>query len=123
MARTIPYKNDTVDATIANGESLSDAIGLNRGWPVGIVIPDEWTDADISFDVSWDNGATYAPLFDVDGEVSVPSGVIPTAEVRYIALDPTKFHGATDIKLRSGLFGAEVAQGDDRTLIVVRASR
>lgn len=123
MARVTATKNFPVDVTIANGESLSDATTLNSGWPVGIVIPVAWTAADLSFDVSWDNGSTFAPLFDDGGEVTVPSAVIPTAEVRYIAIDPTKFHGATDLKIRSGLLGAEVNQGDERILTVVRASR
>ncbi len=123
MARTTPSKNDTIDATIASSGSLSGAVSLNHGWLVGIVIPVAFTAADLSFDVSWDDGSTYAPLFDADGEVTVPTAVVPTAAVRYIALDPTKFHGVTNLKVRSGLKGSEVTQAGARVLTIVRSSR
>lgn len=110
-------------ATIPNGESEAPGVSLEGQWPVGLVLPDEWTEAALSFLVSWDDGVTFAPLYCPDGEYTVPSEVLATAEQRYIALDPTQFHGVTDIKLRSGLNGAAVAQDADRLVSLVMASR
>lgn len=108
----------TEDAAIANGDSLSGAVELAEGQLVGLLMPAAWTDAALSFDVSYD-GVTYAPLYNQNGEVRVSSTSVSTAERRFLALDPVDFLGAKYVKIRSGLNGAAVAQGGARTLTLL----
>lgn len=108
----------TVDATIANGAALSGAVELTEGQLVGMLMPSAWTAAAVSFDVSQD-GATYAPLYNGNGEVRIASTYISTSERRFFALDPVDFLGWKFVKVRSGLNGAAVAQGAGRTVTLV----
>jgi hypothetical protein len=48
--------------TIAAGESLSDAVDLSAGGIVRLVTPDDWTSANITFEVSNTAGGTYRAL-------------------------------------------------------------
>lgn len=122
-ANDFQRKQDSSDATIADAGSLSTAIPLFGAWPVGVMVPTSWTAADITFAVSYDNGATYVPLYSQSAEVKIASAIIATAEARYFALDPTLFHGATHVKIRSGINGTVVAQSGAITLTLIRAFR
>lgn len=110
----------SMDANIANGASLSQAIeniGLGAASAlVGIEMPAAWTAANLTFQVSFD-GDTYKDLYDKDGnEVTVTA-----AASRYIGLIPSLFAGIRHLKVRSGTSGTPVNQGAARTLrLVVR---
>ncbi len=101
-------------ATIANGASLSDAVAVTDGQIVrGIVIPAAWTAAQLSFDVSHDDGVTYTSLRDPAGNEHVNAVTVST----FIPF-PTVV-GVTHIKIRSGILGTVVAQGAQRLLTVL----
>jgi hypothetical protein len=101
-------------ATIANGASLSDAVAVAAGKTVrGVIIPSAWTAAQLSFDVSHDDGVTYTSLRDPAGNEHVNAVSVST----FIPF-PTVV-GVTHIKIRSGILGTVVAQGAQRLLTVL----
>lgn len=106
-----------VDVVIANGQSLSAAGSLVGYDLVGILTPVAWTAAAITFAVAYDGaaGATFYGLYNVDGEVTIASGSVPTAARKLFALDPQNFLFAQQIKVRSGPEASAVAQGGSRT--------
>jgi hypothetical protein len=122
-ANQFALRADTATATIANGASLSGAISLYGCWPVGVVTPAAWTAADITFAVSYDNDTTYVALYSSTAEIKIATAIVATGESRYFGLDPTAFHGATHVKIRSGVNGSAVTQGADRIMTIVRAFR
>jgi hypothetical protein len=102
--------------TILSGASLSDAVKCLNAIPVGVLLPDTWTAAVMTFQVSLDNSNWYN-LYDKIGEV-----LYPAAASEYLALDPTQFAGARYLKVRSGTNGTPVNQAADRSLTVILRS-
>lgn len=94
--------------TIAKGESLSDGIDCSAGQIVRITVPQEFTEANLTFQVSSD-GNLYNDLYDDDGdEVTVSANpdtsiVIAKSWVRSVGF----------LKLRSGSREHEVKQRED----------
>jgi hypothetical protein len=94
--------------TIAQGESLSDGVDCSAGTIVRITVPPEFTDANMTFQVSTD-GNLYNDLYDADGvEITIapePDSAIVVSEhwTRSIAF----------IKFRSGSRDHPVAQKVD----------
>lgn len=106
----------TITATIANGASLSGAICLGAGTLCAIQMSAAWTAADITFQVSDDQGTTWYDLRDDAGvEVKITS---PTAAYR-LEPDASAFKSAVFLKIRSGTSASPVNQGAARTLTVV----
>lgn len=104
-----------VEVVIANGASLSGAGNLGPFRLVGLVMPADWTAANLTFQVSHDADTTYNNLYDDEGtEVTVTA-----ADDRYITLDPSVFAGINCIKVRSGTSGSAVNQGAARTITLV----
>jgi hypothetical protein len=102
-------------AVIANGASLSGAVAIHPNSLVGIVMPADWTAANLTFQVSHDDGTTFNNLYDKDGtEVTVTA-----ADDRYITLEPALWAGIRHLKVRSGTAGTPVNQGAARTLQLV----
>lgn len=112
----------TKTVVIANGASLSEAVGPLDGLRlVGIQMPATWTSAELTFDASVD-GLTYQSVYDAYGELQFATPVEgtyfmmldignlgwigPLPQVRYL-------------KVRSGTAGTPVAQGAARTLTLV----
>ena len=117
VAISAPIVTKTV--TIANGASLSGASAdAKQKTLVGVVTPAAWTTAGVSFQVSYDNGTTYVVLWDDTGaEYTIPA--VPAS--RYVAVDPTKFLGVTNIKIQSGTSAATTNQaGSDIVTLVLR---
>ena len=113
-----------VPALIAGGGSLSASLDLSELQVVGLVSDTAWTAAAISFDASvgdidGDLADDFAPLYNAAGEVSIASGLIPTAARRFFALNSGDFLGVRRVKVRSGLNGATVNQGAARALTLV----
>jgi hypothetical protein len=94
--------------TIARGESLSDGVDCSAGEIVRITVPQEFTEANLTFQVSTD-GNLYNDLFDDSGdEITVTanpdSGIVITGRwTRSIAF----------IKFRSGAREHPVEQRED----------
>lgn len=105
-------------ASILNGQSLSGAISLGGVRLFGLVMPAAWTAAVVTFQASFDNGATWVSMYDASGnELSVTVGAS-----RYVALDPVYFAAVPMIRLRSGTAAAPVNQGQDSPISLVLRS-
>lgn len=108
--------------TIPAGQSVSEEIDVSDSVIVGIVMPDTWTAANITFLAAArddQNGApaTFVPIHDAAGtELSVT-----TAANRMVSIAPDATRPARRIKLRSGTTATPVNQLAARTLIVVAA--
>jgi hypothetical protein len=94
---------------IQAGESLSDPVDLTGGTLLRITMPKEWTDAEITFQISTD-GDAYNDLHGYDGgEVSLP--VVVGAAV---LLPPDLMRGIGWIRFRSGSSGDPTPQPEQR---------
>ena len=91
--------------TIAAGESLSDGADCTGGSIVRITIPQEFTEANLTFQASSD-GNFFNDLYDTDGnEVTLPVKANTTVVIK---ADWTRALGW--VKLRSGTRGNPVPQ-------------
>lgn len=100
--------------TIANGQSLSEAVNLGGYVLVGIHMPAAWTAASLTLQGSA-AGATFGNVFDDEGtELEVDA-----AASRYIPLGPEKTCSLAHVKVRSGTSGSPVNQEGARTLTLV----
>lgn len=111
---TSPLRVET--ATIANGASLSGAVDLTGCVPVGIIMPGDWTAADLTFQGADPlDDTTYYNVYDRYGvEVTVDA-----AEDRHITLDPAEWVSLRRLKVRSGTSGSAVNQGAERVIKIV----
>lgn len=106
---------------IQAGQSVSNAVNLSMMRWCGVQMPAAWTAADVSFDVSYDNGTTWTALFTQTGEYTIPSA--QAAASRTIALDVHITAGVPLVRVRSGLVAAPVVQAAMRQLcLIVRAT-
>jgi hypothetical protein len=113
--------NDRISVTtgtIANGDSLSAAVDLAGGRLAAIVMPADWTTAALSFQGSPD-GVIFSDVFDGSAERSISSSDMAAMVGKLDIMDPTEWGGIEQIKLRSGLTGAAVNQGAERSFTIV----
>jgi len=98
--------------TIAEGESLSNAIDVSAGQMVRITMPGEWTNAPLTFQFSTD-GVFFNEMYGIDGyAVTIPI-VVPGAGV----IIPGDIGRAINhIKFRSGTEGDPVPQEKEHGL-------
>lgn len=112
---TISCSWDVVSATIAQNTSLSSLISLGGLRLSGLVMPDAWDTADLTFQVSIDQGMTWHDLKDSEGNEIVTKASASDGLVWSIsAFVPYQF-----IRVRSGHSGLPVNQDADRTLQLV----
>jgi len=114
---------EKVFLTIANGESVSGSVNLNgmtnapNGLRLfGIVMPAAWTAANLTFQVSYDNGASWVDMYDDGGSEIV---AIASTSRLIVLRDPTTFSAVPMLKVRSGTAATPVNQGAARTLTLV----
>lgn len=101
-------------ATIAESGNLSNAVIIDESLILGLILPSDWTAADLTLQASHD-GTNFANVYDSAGtEVTIKA-----AASRYITLDPSAFAGMQAIKLRSGTSGTPVTQTAAREITVV----
>lgn len=100
-----------VEATIASGGSLSDALDLGEGRAALIQMPADWTAADLTFQVSVD-GTNFWSLYKADDT----EYKVEAAEDRTILLELSDWLGIRHLKVRSGTAGTPVNQGAARIL-------
>ena len=101
-------------AVIANGESLSGAIHVGDFSDWGIIMPDTWTAANLTFQVCDTESGTYVDLYDSSGnEVSVT-----VAASRGITGLPDITQWSW-LKIRSGTAAAAVNQAAERIIRLV----
>lgn len=114
MINEFSYR-EPVTVTIANAQSLSGAIDLEKLGLQAIDMPDAWTAASLTFQVSED-GVTFLNLYDNSGEVT-----ITTAASRRVILPKDIFSlGFRYLKVRSGTAGAAVNQAAERVLTLIK---
>src|SRR4029077_18350357 len=96
--------------TIGAGESLSDSIDCSAGNLVRITMPQEWTNAAISFQASTDD-VGYNDLYRPDG-----SEIVVAAKAGVgILLDAATTLAVAFLKIRSGTADDPVPQPEQRT--------
>lgn len=98
---------DNQVAEIAAGQALSSAVPLGEKTLVGILVPANWTAASLTFQASTDD-VNFFEL--VDGAGNPMSFTVAAGQI--IAVDPTKWRGITNVKIRSGTSGAPVNQNN-----------
>ncbi len=99
--------------TIAQGESLSDAIDCSAGRIVRITMPQEWTDADLSFQISTD-GVFFNNLFRPDGG----EYMVVADAARAIIINQMEWLPGLWLKFRSGSSVQPRVQAASRTFAI-----
>lgn len=111
-------------ATIAAGQSLSNAVAIGGNFVVGLVMPPAWTPARLTIQVSPDGVAYHDMYTFYDLTSTTPTefkaNVVPGA---IIATDPDTMLMAHSIKLRSGTRDEPVAQEAARQFTVIIANK
>jgi hypothetical protein len=103
--------------TIAEDESLSNAIRLGERKHIGIVMPADWDAANLTFQTCNTVGGTFQDLYDDAGvEVTVVAAADRNIGVDVAALKLAPWEW---VKLRSGTAATPVAQGAARTIKIV----
>jgi len=110
----------TLDATIANGASLSGACDLGNARLSAIYMPSSWTTADLTFQASAD-GVTYQDLYASDNAGNDAEYLIGAGSARVITVPIADFAALRYLKVRSGTTGSAVAQGGARTITLLLA--
>ena len=93
---------------IALGESLSDGVDVSAGTIVRITVPQEYTAANLTFQVSTD-GELYNDLYDADGDEIT----IAAKENTGIVIGEQWTRSIAFIKFRSGTREHPVEQAED----------
>lgn len=110
-------------ATIPNGQAVSNSMRLGGESIVAISsIGAGWTAAVLAFEVSFDDGTTWLPVFDDTAtEVAIASASI-AAVGRAIVPNATgairSLGGLNHVRLASGPAGARVNQGANQTFTI-----
>src|SRR5262245_31604993 len=104
-----------VQAIIRAGDMLSDVVNLSEGSVAFVVGPAEWTEAEISFRVSYD-GADWFDLFDSDGYEVTRVVITPFGAVR---IDPALTEALQYLQIRSGSRVQPVEQEMDRVFTLI----
>jgi hypothetical protein len=110
---------DTVQAQIAAGESLSAEVDIGTKSLVGISVPNNFTAAELSFQVSFD-GETWGELVDnTNTAITIPTVTIENDLPAQIAVNPEQWQGIAALKIRSGTSGAPVNQVNAVTITLI----
>jgi hypothetical protein len=108
-----PRKASTT-VTILAGQALSSSGDLTAGNVAAILFPADWTDANITFQIS-DDDTTWYDLYDNQGhEVLRPVGPF-----RAVMIDPSLTQAALHVRIRSGPAANPVPQEADRDIKLV----
>lgn len=103
--------------TIAKGESLSDGIDCSAGQIVRITVPQEFTEANLTFQTSSD-GNMYNDLYDDSGdEITVPAQPDTTIVITHPWVKSVGF-----LKIRSGTRDNPVEQRKDDCKLAIAIS-
>lgn len=99
--------------TIPGGGSLSAPVELTCDEINGIVLPDAWDPAGLSFSASID-GTLFHDVYDSDGEITISADIAKPN--RFVTLD---LEGIRFLRVRSGTADAPINQSQERTLQLV----
>lgn len=96
---------EVVNATIASSGDLSGEVNLGGLRLCGLLMPDAWVSAAITFQASFDGGTTWVDIYKDGAEYS------ETVDVdQYISISPEVFAAVPRVKVRSGTSGTPVTQ-------------
>lgn len=113
MARTLK----ALAVTIPSGQSMSNPALLGDHVLVGIRMPAAWDAASLTFQISYDNGASWQNLFDDGGNEVTLSPASPAG--LYLAVSPDPFGGIILLKVRSGTSATPVNQTATRAMTLI----
>ncbi len=106
---------ESVSIGIDSGTAITAGINFGGFRLFSIVMPDAWTAANITFQMSPDGGSTWANLKDKDGnEINAVAGASDC-----IVLDHTLFASFQHLRLRSGTSNTPVNQAAVRTVRLI----
>lgn len=105
--------------TIASGASLSAGVSCLGFVLLGVELPSTWTNADVTFQGSTDDGATYKDLVDEDGVEILYDCVVNDNKIHLALPASPMIGGLTHIKVRSGTSAIPVNQGGDRSVKLI----
>ena len=102
--------------TIANADSVSDALDLTDTNLLGLIMPAAWTSAALTLEVSPD-GSSWYPAYDAVGSQTgfIASPVVSAA----YAVDLSALLAWRYVRLRSGTTATPVTQGAARPIIAI----
>jgi hypothetical protein len=104
------FQNKT--ANIAAGQALSNVVDCSSGQPIAVYLPDDWTPARLTFQISPD-GTNFGDLFDASA-TEVAFNILPgTALILAPQWTPIMY-----LKVRSGSRENPVVQDADRGIII-----
>lgn len=106
---------ETLSVTLAEASALTGAINLGGLRLFAIIMPADWTSANLTFQMSPDAGNTWVNVMDQNGSEIV--AVAGTS--RCIVLDPTQFAAFQHLRLRSGTASASVNQTASREVTLL----
>ncbi len=107
---------------IKENESLSNFIDISGFKYIGLIIPEDWTSADITFCVAVDSDdESFVPLYDDGGNeviIETTSEIAISLDSTFLKLAPWRF-----IKIRSGTFESPIVQTEKDKIIDVQLKR
>jgi hypothetical protein len=112
MPVAVIYKTGTIPA----GQSLSSAIDCTAGAPIMVFMPMEWTDARLTFQVSYD-GTNWRDVFDRNAQ-EVAVNIRPGTAVRMTSEWTESALGGW-IRIRSGSRVTPMPQAADRVFMLM----
>lgn len=109
------------NATIPNGQSMSDVVALDGDWAACFRVPPSasWTTANLTFMVSLDGGMSFGDLWKDGSEYTITVGTGRT-NATVFNVDPKDFSSVTHLRVRSGTAATPVPQGAERIVQVGR---
>jgi len=106
---------EALPVTINSGSSLTDMINLAGLRLFAIVLPSDWTPANLTFQMSPDAGTTWANLNDSNG-----TEIVAVAETSCcILMDPAPLSSLQYLRVRSGSSAEPIAQSAARQLKLI----
>jgi len=115
MTEVVKQTVQTVTVTIPALESLSDAADMPNGVAAAVIMPIDFTPANLTFLISAD-GVLFVDLFDQYGN-EVMAACRPSTAVRV----KDAIGSALQMKIRSGTRDHPVPQEADRTFTIILA--
>jgi len=114
-----------IQATIANGASVSGGVSLGGRRILGVIMPAAWTSAGISFQLATGtdvaNTEVWNDVYDAAGvEVAIVAANVPVG--RAVFLPTTTLIRGGRIRVRSGVTGAPVVQGGQRSVQLITSA-
>ncbi len=99
---TTPARKGAV-LTIADGQSHSNAQNLGEGSIIGVATDSGWNTADLSFEVSNDNGATFVPLQTSAGVAIKVAGALASVQYGFVKNDQAALASVRYIRVVSSV--------------------